>query len=50
MGKGDKKTRRGKITISSYGNSRPHKVAAPVVVESDKKKKSTKKTSSTKKS
>ncbi|MCU0449957.1 MAG: 30S ribosomal protein THX [Bernardetiaceae bacterium] len=25
MGKGDKKTRRGKIAIGSYGNSRPHK-------------------------
>lgn len=26
MGKGDKRTKRGKITISSYGKSRPHKV------------------------
>ncbi len=24
MGKGDRKTRRGKINRSSYGNSRPH--------------------------
>ncbi len=34
MGKGDKRTKRGKITIGSYGKSRPHKVAsaaAPVV-------------------
>ncbi len=34
MGKGDRKTRRGKIAISSYGNKRPHRVrktAAPVV-------------------
>jgi ribosomal small subunit protein bTHX len=23
MGKGDRKTKRGKITIKSYGNSRP---------------------------
>lgn len=25
MGAGDKRTRRGKIAVSSYGNSRPHK-------------------------
>ena len=25
MGKGDKRTKRGKITIGSYGKSRPHK-------------------------
>lgn len=25
MGKGDKKTRRGKITMGSYGKTRPHK-------------------------
>jgi 30S ribosomal protein S31 len=25
MGKGDKKTRRGKITIKSFGNTRPRK-------------------------
>lgn len=30
MGKGDKRTKRGKITISSYGKSRPHKVKADV--------------------
>lgn len=32
MGAGDKRTRRGKISVSSYGNSRPHKAkkaAAP---------------------
>lgn len=27
MGKGDKKTRRGKIFMGSYGNSRPKKVS-----------------------
>ncbi|MEP7269738.1 MAG: 30S ribosomal protein THX [Saprospiraceae bacterium] len=27
MGRGDKRTRKGKITIGSYGKSRPHKVA-----------------------
>jgi 30S ribosomal protein S31 len=31
MGKGDRKTRRGKIYRSSYGNSRAH-AAAPTVV------------------
>lgn len=25
MGKGDRKTRKGKIAIRSYGNARPHK-------------------------
>lgn len=25
MGKGDKRTKKGKIVIGSYGNSRPHK-------------------------
>ncbi len=25
MGKGDKKTKKGKIIMGSYGNSRPHK-------------------------
>jgi ribosomal small subunit protein bTHX len=33
MGRGDKKTRKGKIAIRSYGNVRPHKSAgtnAPV--------------------
>lgn len=28
MGKGDRKTRRGKIYSNSYGNVRPHVVAA----------------------
>ena len=26
MGKGDKRSKRGKITIGSYGKTRPHKV------------------------
>jgi len=26
MGKGDKKSRKGKITMGSYGKSRPHNV------------------------
>jgi 30S ribosomal protein S31 len=33
MGKGDRKTRRGKINRSSYGNTRAHTVA-PVVAGS----------------
>ena len=31
MGKGDRKTRRGKINRSSYGNARAHGVAPAVV-------------------
>lgn len=32
MGKGDKKTRRGKITQGSYGKTRPKKSAKPAAV------------------
>lgn len=32
MGKGDKKTRRGKITQGSYGKTRPKKSSKPVVI------------------
>lgn len=32
MGKGDKKTRRGKITAGSYGKSRPKKTSKKTVV------------------
>ncbi len=32
MGKGDKSTRRGKISAGSYGIARPHKDKAAVVV------------------
>src|SRR2546423_1458414 len=28
MGRGDRKTRKGKISIRSYGNARPHKATA----------------------
>jgi ribosomal small subunit protein bTHX len=28
MGRGDRKTRKGKIAIRSYGNARPHHAAA----------------------
>jgi 30S ribosomal protein S31 len=35
MGKGDKKTKKGKIAIGSYGKKRPrgHKKEAPVAAE-----------------
>lgn len=41
MGKGDKKTRRGKVTAGSYGKTRPRKsgtskVAAPKVEKTPK--------------
>jgi len=50
MGKGDKKTKRGKITIGSHGKSRPKKVAATVPVDSGKKKEKGKKGTPSKKS
>jgi len=31
MGRGDRRTRRGKIAVSSYGNVRPHKIKKFVV-------------------
>ena len=34
MGKGDRRTRKGKISIRSYGNKRPHSEGgAPVVAK-----------------
>jgi len=42
MGKGDKKTRRGKLFMGSYGNTRPKtgsvKIEKPVKVEKPKAK------------
>lgn len=38
MGKGDKKTRRGKITAGSYGKTRPHKKAVKPEAVAEKKK------------
>ena len=38
MGKGDKKTRKGKIAIGSFGKTRPHhvkKVTAPLAAEKE---------------
>ena len=42
MGKGDKKTKKGKIAMGSYGKTRPHdlkkdKPAAPVAAPAEKK-------------
>lgn len=38
MGKGDKKSRRGKITNGSYGKRRPRKDAKSTVASEEKKK------------
>ncbi len=37
MGKGDKKTRKGKITIGTFGVRRPKKVKKKIVVRKAKK-------------
>ena len=37
MGKGDKKTAKGKRTIGSYGNSRKRKIDKPAIVVKTKK-------------
>lgn len=39
MGKGDKKTRRGKIVNGSYGVRRPRKKSTPVVIAKKSKTK-----------
>lgn len=39
MGKGDKKTKRGKISNKSFGVRRPKKKAKPVASTTKKKKK-----------
>jgi len=38
MGKGDKKTKKGKISMGSHGNSRPRNAAKAVVVTPKKEK------------
>lgn len=38
MGKGDKKSRRGKINNGSYGKRRPRKDSKSTVASEDKKK------------
>lgn len=53
MGKGDKKTRRGKITNRSYGVRRPKSKKSPTIIEKVKTEKkpkaATKKTAKAKK-
>jgi 30S ribosomal protein S31 len=39
MGKGDKKTRRGKLIIGSFGKTRPSRKAKVVAPKTEKKKK-----------
>lgn len=39
MGKGDKKSRRGKINNGSYGKRRPRKDAKSIVTSEEKSKK-----------
>jgi 30S ribosomal protein S31 len=38
MGKGDQRTKRGKIIIGSYGKTRPRKVSKPANTEAEKSK------------
>jgi 30S ribosomal protein S31 len=38
MGKGDKKTAKGKIAMGSFGKSRPHKVKKATTVKPEKEK------------
>ena len=37
MGRGDKRTKRGKITIGSFGKSRPARVVKKAVAKTEKK-------------
>lgn len=37
MGRGDKRTRRGKITIGSFGKSRPARIAKKLTTKEEKK-------------
>ncbi|MCB0381132.1 MAG: 30S ribosomal protein THX [Bacteroidetes bacterium] len=37
MGRGDKRTRKGKISAGSFGNSRPQKSKAVVAPKAEKK-------------
>jgi len=37
MGKGDKKSRKGKIAMGSYGKTRPHKVKKETEAKPEKK-------------
>lgn len=48
MGKGDKKTKRGKINIGSYGVTRPRKKKKSVATPIEKKEKPAKKEAASK--
>lgn len=37
MGRGDKRTKKGKITIGSFGKSRPARATKKAVVKTEKK-------------
>ena len=37
MGRGDKRTKRGKITIGSFGKTRPARAAKKATVKTEKK-------------
>ena len=39
MGKGDKKTKKGKIAMGSYGKTRPHDFKKPAYVATPKEEK-----------
>lgn len=49
MGRGDKKSKKGKIFKGSYGVVRPKKTSSSIVFTSTKKKTQTQKATSTKK-
>ena len=38
MGRGDKRTKRGKISIGSFGKSRPARIAKKTAVKTEEKK------------
>jgi len=42
MGKGDKKTRKGKIAMGSYGKTRPHNIKVASSIPSEKTEKAEK--------
>ena len=50
MGKGDRRTKRGKITKGTFGKSRPHKVKTVTPAKPKAKKASTKRIETTKQS
>ena len=42
MGKGDKKTRKGKVAMGSYGKTRPHRIKVASSIPSEKAEKTEK--------